>query len=73
MDLQELNDDRRMISNANKLNNLIDCGFSERAKSLVTNHAVIGGIALALPLFGFDNIVYLIVLWHMYYDLCNVL
>ncbi|MDE7422039.1 MAG: hypothetical protein K2N35_17775 [Muribaculaceae bacterium] len=72
MDLQELNDDRKMISGANKLNNLIDRGFSDRAKSLVTNHSIIGGIALALPLMGFDNIVYLIVLWHMYYGLCEL-
>ena len=72
MDIQELNDDRKMISGANKLNNIIDRGFSDRAKSLVTNHSIIGGIALALPLFGFDNIVYLIVLWHMYYGLCDL-
>ena len=72
MDLQELNDDRKMIAGANKLNNLIDRGFSDRARTVVTNHSIIGGIALALPLFGFDNIVYLIVLWHMYYDLCDL-
>ncbi len=58
MDLQKLNDDRRMISGATKLNNLVDKGFSERAKSLVNTHAVIAGIALALPLMGFDNIIY---------------
>ncbi len=72
MDLQELNDDRRMISGATKLNNLVDKGFSERAKSLVNTHAVIAGIALALPLMGFDNIIYIGVLWHMYYQLCDL-
>ncbi len=72
MDLQEINDDRKMISGANKLNNLIDRGFSERAKSLVTNHSIIGGISLALPLFGLDNILYIVVLWHMYYKLCDL-
>lgn len=72
MDLQEINDDRRMLSAANKLNNVVDKGFSENAKNLVTNHAVIGGIALALPLFGVDNILYIIALWHMYYKLCDL-
>ena len=44
----------------------IDKGFSKRAKKSVTSHAVCGGIVLALPAFGLDSIVYMIILWHMY-------
>lgn len=70
MDLQELNDDRRIISASDKVNQYIDRGFSEQARSLVNICAIIGGIALALPLLGLDNIVYAVVLWTMYARLC---
>lgn len=72
MEIQEMNDDRKMISGAVKVNSLIDRGFSDRAKSVVNNHAWIGAIALALPLFGLDNIIYIIALWHMYFKLCEL-
>lgn len=72
MDIQEIRQDQRFISNAYRVNKYIDNGFSERAKSLVTNHAIAGAICLALPLFGLDNILYLVVLWHMYYKLCDL-
>ncbi|MBD5365024.1 MAG: hypothetical protein HDR79_08790 [Bacteroides sp.] len=72
MDFEELNSDRKAINTASKIDGYINRGFSEQAQSLVNSHAIVGAIALALPLFGLDNILYLIALWHMYVGLCDL-
>lgn len=72
MDFNELNTDRRTFNAAKKIDGYINQGFSQQAEKLVTNHAIIGAISLALPLFGLDNIIYAITLWHMYVGLCNL-
>ena len=72
MDFQELNQDRKIVNVGNQIDNIIDKGFSEKAKSVVNNHALIAGVILALPAFGFDNILYAIVLWDMYSSLCKL-
>ena len=72
MDFDELNADRKAINAANKIDGYINRGFTQQAQTLVNNHAIVGAIALALPLFGLDNIIYLIALWHMYVGLCNL-
>lgn len=72
MDFNELNTDRKAINAANKIDGYINRGFTQQAQTLVNNHAIVGAIALALPLFGLDNIIYLIALWHMYVGLCDL-
>ena len=72
MDFDELNADRKAFNAANKIDGYINRGFTQQAQTLVNNHAIVGAIALALPLFGLDNIIYLIALWHMYVGLCNL-
>lgn len=72
MDVQELNHDRKLLSGATKINKIIDRGFSIQAQSCVNNHAIGGAAIYALPLFGLDNIIYAIVLWHMYISLCKL-
>lgn len=72
MDLQELNQDRKIASAANKVDKIIDRGFSDKARSIVNQSAWIGAIALAFPLFGLDNILYGIVLWGMYVRICSL-
>lgn len=39
---------------------------------MVNNHAIGGAIVFALPLFGFDNVIYAIILWHMYVKICDL-
>lgn len=72
MDFNELNTDRKTFNAAKKVDGYINQGFTQQAEKLVTNHAIVGAIALALPLFGLDNIIYLIALWHMYVGLCDL-
>lgn len=72
MNFQEINQDRRVMSTAGKMEKYLDAGFSSRAKTSVNNHAITAGIALALPLFGLDNIIYIVTLWHMYSSLCSL-
>lgn len=41
-------------------------------KSIVRIRAIIGAVALAFPLFGFDTIIYVIALWSTYYSISEV-
>ncbi len=34
--------------------------------SVINKHAILGALSALLPLFGFESILYAIVLWHMY-------
>lgn len=34
-------------------------------------HALVGGLLLAFPEFGFGVIIFIFVLWHMYSSICN--
>lgn len=45
--------------------------FDEDTAKIVRKHAFWGAIVMALPLFGFDLIVFCFVLWHMYSALCE--
>ncbi|MBD5386925.1 hypothetical protein HDR70_03445 [bacterium] len=63
---------RVMSKEAGTVDRYIDKGFSERAKKKVSNYALGGGLAFALPLFGLDNIIYMIILWGMYSGLSKI-
>lgn len=45
--------------------------FEKDVFKIVKNHALGGAIVMALPLFGFDWIIYCCILWHMYYAICK--
>ena len=57
---------RVMSKEAGVVDRYIDKGFSKRARKKVSMCAFLGGLAFALPLFGLDNIIYMIILWGMY-------
>lgn len=63
----------RVISKeAGVVDRYIDKGFSKRARKKVSMCAFLGGLAFALPLFGLDNIIYMIILWGMYSSLSKM-
>ena len=48
--------------------------FKDNEKNIfktIKIHALIGGILMAFPEFGFGVIIYIIVLWHMYSSICD--
>lgn len=45
--------------------------FEKDVFKIVKKHAFLGAIIMILPLFGFDWLIYCIVLWHMYYAICE--
>ena len=45
--------------------------FEKDVFKIVKKHAFIGAIVMILPLFGFDWLIYCIVLWHMYHAICE--
>lgn len=38
---------------------------------IVKNHAMCGALIMVFPLFGLDWIIYIGILWHMYYAICQ--
>lgn len=63
---------RVMSKEAGVVDRYIDKGFSKRARKKVSMCAFLGGLAFALPLFGLDNIIYMIILWGMYSSLSKM-
>lgn len=63
---------RVMSKEAGVVDRYIDKGFSKRARKKVSMCAFWGGLAFALPLFGLDNIIYMIILWGMYSSLSKM-
>lgn len=55
----------------NQLANIGDKMFDDDTAKIVRNHALIGSIVMALPLFGLDWIIFVVILWHMYSSLCE--
>lgn len=55
----------------NQLANYGDKMFDKDTAAIVRNHAMLGAVIMALPLFGLEWIVFCIILWHMYSDLCE--
>lgn len=55
----------------NQLANVGDKMFDKDTAAIVRNHALWGSIVMALPLFGIDWVVFCIILWHMYSELCE--
>lgn len=45
--------------------------FDNDTAKIVRNHALWGAFVMSLPLFGIDWIIFCIILWHMYYALCE--
>lgn len=45
--------------------------FDKDTAKIVRSHALCGAIVMALPLFGLDWIIFVVVLWHMYSSLCK--
>lgn len=45
--------------------------FEKEILKIVKNHALWGSLLMAIPDFGFGVVIYCIVLWHMYYSICN--
>lgn len=45
--------------------------MTQKAKDSLTSHAIAGGILFALPMWGFETILYVAVLWHMYYKMAQ--
>lgn len=48
-----------------------DAGLSKSVADIVKNHSVMGAIFIAFPFWGLETILYAIVLWGMYYKLCE--
>lgn len=63
---------RVMSKEAGVVDRYIDKGFSKRARKKVSMCAFLGGLAFALPLFGLDNVIYMIILWGMYSSLSKM-
>ncbi len=45
--------------------------FDKDTAKIVRQHATIGSIVMALPLMGFDLLLFMFILWDMYSDLCK--
>lgn len=50
----------------------INSSMSQRVKSCVNTRSVLGGIVLAVPLWGLDVLIYAIILWGMYISLSRI-
>ena len=55
----------------NQFANYGDKMFDKDTAKMIRRHAFWGALVMALPLFGLDWIVFVIILWHMYSSLCN--
>ena len=47
--------------------------FEKEVFKIIKRHAAAGAIVMMLPLLGLDWIIYCVVLWHMYYAICEKL
>lgn len=45
--------------------------FEKDVFKIVKNHAMGGALIMLFPLFGLDWIIYICILWHMYYAICQ--
>lgn len=50
----------------------INSSMSQRVKSCVNTRSILGGIVLAVPLWGLDVLIYAIILWGMYISLSRI-
>lgn len=50
----------------------INSSMSQRVKSCVNTRSILGGIVLAVPLWGLDVFIYAIILWGMYVSLSRI-
>lgn len=55
----------------NQLANWGDKMFNERMAKTVRNHAFMASLCTFLPIVGFDALLFIGVLWHMYSSLCE--
>jgi hypothetical protein len=47
-------------------------GLSEKVQSCIKGRAIAGGIVMAIPLWGAETLIYTIILWSMYVELCKL-
>ena len=50
----------------------VNSSMSQRVKSCVNTRSILGGIVLAVPLWGLDVFIYAIILWGMYISLSKI-
>lgn len=50
----------------------VNSSMSQRVKSCVNTRSVLGGLVLAVPLWGLDVFIYAIILWGMYISLSKI-
>lgn len=48
-----------------------DVALSKKVSSTVKRHSLVGGVCMAIPLFGLETIIYVITLWGMYVKISN--
>ena len=55
----------------NQFTNYGDKMFDKDTATIVKNHSLWASICVMIPLFGFEVIPFVIILWHMYSKLCE--
>ena len=60
------------VSSINKIQRFAEGALDKQTASAVKSRAWIGAIAMAVPLFGFEIIVYAGALWSTYSEICNI-
>lgn len=54
------------------MSNLADAGLSQQVSSCVKTRSIIAAIIMVFPLWGIEVVLYAVVLWGMYYELCRL-
>ena len=60
------------VSSINKIQRFAEGALDKQTASAVKSRAWVGAIAMAVPLFGLEVIVYAIALWSTYTEICNI-
>ena len=67
-----MDENRLAIKAFSKLDQFLDGALDEKLKSSIRNRAIVGGVCMAIPLWGIETIVYFIVLWGMYSEVAKI-
>lgn len=57
---------------ANAMTGMAEAGLSNKVSSVVKTRSIIGAVIMVIPLWGIETILYAIVLWGMYAELCRL-
>jgi len=57
---------------ANKLDQFMEGALDGEVKSKIRKKALVGGLCMAIPLWGIETIIYIFVLWKTYSEISNI-